>query len=51
MIGIDDKHSIQKRNGKRVVVCNGHFCDQDGLSEYEYYKRKKQNPTEVSHDE
>src|SRR3990167_3700233 len=48
MIGIDEKHSIQKRNGKRVIVCNGHFCDLDSISEYEYYKRNRQNPTSDS---
>ena len=47
MIGIDEKHSVVKRNGKRVIVCNGHFCDLDSISEGEYYKRKRQNPTEV----
>lgn len=35
MIGIDEKHSIQKRNGKRIVICNGHFCDLDSISEVE----------------
>lgn len=39
MIGTDTLHSIQVRNGKRVIVCNGHFCDMDSLSEYEYYKK------------
>ena len=34
-------HSIQVHNGKRIAVCNGHFCDMDGLSEYEYLKRKR----------
>lgn len=41
MIGIDEKHSIKLRNGKRIVVCNGHCCDNHGLSEYEYYKKNR----------
>lgn len=39
MIGTDAFHSIQVRNGKRVVVCNGHFCDMDSLTEYQYYQK------------
>lgn len=41
MIGTDIEHSIIIHNGKRIVVCNGHFCDMDGLSEYQYYQEKK----------
>ena len=39
---IELSHSIILRDGKRIAVCNGHFCDIDGLSEYEYLKRKRQ---------
>ena len=48
MIGTDKEHSIQKHNGKRIVVCNGHCCDHHGISEGEYYKRKRQSSTKVN---
>lgn len=35
-------HSIKLYNGKRITVCNGHFCDLDGLSEHEYLKGKRE---------
>lgn len=38
----DLEHSIILHNGKRICVCNGHFCDLDGLSEYDYLKGKRE---------
>lgn len=38
---IELSHSIKLFNGNRIVVCNGHFCDLHGISEYEYLKRKR----------
>lgn len=37
----DLEHKITLRNKKRVMSCLGHFCDIDGMSEYEYYKQKR----------
>lgn len=36
----NDEHKIKIINKKRVCVCIGHFCDLDGISEYEYLQRK-----------
>jgi len=39
---VDSSHSIKLVNRKRICVCNGHCCDLNGISEYQYLQRKKQ---------
>ena len=37
----DLKHTLQEWRGKLVVRCDEHFCDLEGLSEYEILKRMR----------
>ena len=45
----DLQHKVIVEKGKRIMVCCGHFCDIDGMSEGNYYKnkRERQNLREV----
>lgn len=35
------KHELKLIKGKRVMVCIDHYCNISGMSEYEYYRKKR----------